>query len=171
MRKPRPVLERIQDHLEVPILGDLTEDARDAHWIWLGRLPDKITKQVFTLNRTVTVRTAMQVPPRIRDEDGKIKSVSRILFKAFRGFDLEHVPRRAAGCDYTCVNPFHYVIPSNLLPDKEIDAEEFDDIEGLADEVRDFIAAHGRDEHAIRDRFGLDYTDDEITQALRKIET
>lgn len=167
MRLPTPVLERIQKNLSVNILGDITEDVRDSHWIWQGNLPPRTSKKVLTPSRLPIVREHFQIPPRIRDEDGKTKSVSRILFRIFRGFELGHSPRRIEGCDYTCVNPFHLKLPSTEIPDVEV--REFDDIQGLVDEVRDFIAAHGRNEHAIRDRFGLDYTDEEITEALRKI--
>lgn len=167
MRPTTPVLERIQRNLNVSILGDITDDVKDAHWIWQGNLPPMIRKRVLTPSRLPVVRDHHQTPPRIRDEDGKIKSVSRILVRKFRGIELGHSPRRIEGCDYTCVNPFHLKLPSTELPDVEV--KESDDIQGLADEIRDFIAAHGRNEHAIRDRFGLDYTDNEITEAIRKI--
>jgi len=115
-------------------------------------------------------RDRIQVPPRIRDEDGKIKSVSRILFRIFRGIDYGHSPSRIEGCDYTCVNPFHMKPSNSIIPDAEVaEPDEDADIEGLTDEIRDFIASHGRSEQAIRDRFGLDYTDTEINLALRKI--
>lgn len=171
MRRPKPVLERIQANLLVPILGNLTDEVKDSHWIWQGKLPPPSRKKVLTPSRLPIVRDRFLMPPRIRDEDGKTKSVSRILFKAFRGVDLGHSPRRVEGCDYTCVNPFHLKLPPTELPDIEVqETDEDDEIQGLADEIRDFIAAHGRDEHAIRDRYGLDYTPDEITLALRKIQ-
>jgi len=165
MRLAKPVLERIREKLSV----DMSD--HDEHWIWQGKLPPKKTKRRIYIGKTV-IANHHQSPPRIRDNDGKIRAVSRILYRELRGFEYPpyNLPR-THGCDYTCVNPWHLPHPASEFDEVEvIPTNEDEDIEGLADELRDFIAAYGRDEHAIRDRFGLDYTPDEITLALRKIE-
>lgn len=165
MRLAKPVLDRIRENMP-----DVDMTDHDAHWIWPGKLPSPRPKRRVRIGK-ITVTESHQAPPRIRDNDGKRKSVSRILHRELRGFDYPYNLPRSHGCDYTCVNPWHLPHPPSEFDDIEVrPADEEEDIQGLVDELRDFIAAYGLDEAAIRDRYGLDYTDDEITIAIRKIE-
>lgn len=162
MKKRKPVLERINEKLNVDILG---VPDRDVHWVWQGALPTRQRKKIKK-----RVRELHQTPPRIRDEDGVTRSVSRILHRIFKGEDYPYHLPRISGCDYTCVNPYHMTYPTVGFEDVEVKATtEDEDIQGLVDELREFIAAKGSDEHAIRDRFGLDYTEEEITIALERV--
>lgn len=142
----------------------------DAHWIWQGKMPSPKSKRRVRIGK-VTISESHQVPPRIRDNDGQRKSVSRILHRELRGFEYPHHLRRSHGCNYMCVNPWHLPHPPSEFDDVEVKpTDEDEDIQGLVEELRDFVAAFGRDEPAIRDRYGLDYTPDEITLALRKLD-
>lgn len=167
-RRARPVIERIQEHLEVDILRKNVD--KDAHWIWGGTLPERGRRKVLSKRKKPLIREGIQSPPRIKDEDGEKRSVSRILYKHFFGIEYPYHLRRAMGCDYTCVNPYHMDHPKSEFDDVEVkEASEDEDLQGLADELSEFIAANGNSYDRIVERFGLDYTEDEIKQALGKI--
>ena len=168
-RRKIPVIQRIQEHLDVNIMTNNPD--KDAHWIWRGRLPPKERRKVLGRFKKPTVREDIQAPPRVKDEDGNKRAVSRILYKHFFGTEYPYHLRRSMGCDYTCVNPFHMDHPKSEFDDFEIkEMSEDDDIQGLANELSEFIAANGSSYDRIFERFGLDYTEEEIQLALRKLE-
>jgi hypothetical protein len=169
-RRKIPAVRRIQEHLDVNILTKNPD--KDAHWIWRGKLPPKERRKVLGKLKKPMVREGIQVPPRIKDDDGVRRSVSRILYEHFFGTEYPYHLRRAMGCDYTCVNPYHMDHPKSEFDDVEVkEISEDDEIEGLADDLGEFIAANGRSYDRILERFGLDYTEEEIQLALRKLES
>lgn len=168
-RKAKPVLERIQKFLDVNVLAkSIPDHVRDQHWIWQGALAPPKPKRVYNKHHRGFHQTDhFRMPARIRDNDGTLKAVVRILHRELRGYDYPYFPRRTHGCDYRCVNPFHLAPPPDSGPEIEPPpADVSDDLAGLVDEITNFIAIHGNDEAAIRDRFLLDYTEQEIETAL-----
>lgn len=129
-------------------------------------------RKVLSKNHTPSVREGIQNPPRIRDSDGKKRSVSRLLYRHFFGTDYPYHLPRSMGCDYTCVNPYHMDHPKSEFDDVDVkEISEDAEIQGLADDLGEFIAANGRSYDRILERFGLDYTEQEIQYALGKIES
>lgn len=169
-RRSIPVLKRIQERLDNNILGKNVD--KDAHWIWRGPLPPPGRRKVLGKRKKPTVREGIQSPPRIRDDDGVTRSVSRILYQHFFGTEYPYHLRRAMGCDYTCVNPYHMDHPKSEFDDVDVkEISEDEEIQGLANDLGEFIAANGRNYDRILERFGLDYTEQEIQYALGKIES
>lgn len=171
-RPKTPVLERIQNFLDVDVMsGEPPSHVRDQHWIWRGALASpKMRHRYEPRRQSVLTSEGFVMPARIRDDDNRLRAVCRILFRELRGVDYPYPPRRTHGCDYRCVNPYHLALPEGLneleVPPLS-DAE--DDIAGLVEEIDAFVAANGLDLDAIRSRFLLDYTEDEINTALARL--
>lgn len=171
-RPKTPVRERIQKFLDVDISGEIPNHIRDLHWIWRGSMkPPKLRQRYNKHTRSTETNEGFVMPARIRDDDNQLRAAVRILFRELRGVDYPYPPKRTHGCDYRCVNPWHLALPEGLNESEFIPPSEEpgDDIDGLVQEIDSFIAANGADEDAIRSRFLLDYTDDEISTALARL--
>ncbi len=171
-RPKTPVRERIQNFLDVDIRGEIPNHVRDQHWIWGGAMhPPKLRKRYNKHRRSTETNEGFIMPARIRDEDNQLRAVIRVLFRELRGTDYPYPPKRSHGCDYRCVNPWHLSLPEGLNESEFIPPTEEpgDDIDGLVEEIGAFIGMNGRDDNAIRSRFLIDYTDEEINTALARL--
>ena len=133
--------------------------------------PPRLRQLYNKHSRSVETHEGFVMPARIRDDDGNLKAVCRVLFRELRGVDYPYPPKRTHGCDYRCVNPWHLALPEGLNESEFIPPTEEpgDDIDGLVQEIDSFIAANGPDKEAILSRFLIDYTESEINTALARL--
>jgi hypothetical protein len=172
-RPKQSVLERANAFLDVDITKELSDNDKDQHWIWRGTIKPPRTRIKYNPHtQSMTTNTGYTVPIRIRDDDGRLKAAIRVLFRELRGVEFPYAVKRTHGCDYRCVNPFHVALPEGLNEEFEtppvLDAS--DEIAGLMEEIAAFIGINGRDDDQIKTRFLIDYTEDEINQALGMLE-
>lgn len=171
-RPKTSALERAQKFLDVDILnGEPSDHVKDMHWIWRGAMSKPTTRRQFNkIKQNLGTTEGYVMPARIRDDDNKLVAVVRVLFRGLRGNEFPYYVKRTHGCDYRCVNPYHIELPDGLNEIEYVpNTDPTDDIEGLVEEIGNFIAANGRDDAAIRSRFLLDYSDEEINTALGRL--
>lgn len=168
-RPPKSVVKRIQEKVDVKFTRYLGKEfpavLRDQHWTW-GNPTPKVRRQFFRKERGSHQVRTFQPPCRIRDNDGNVKAVVRILYREVMGVEFPYPLIRTHGCDYRCVNPFHIKIPDGFNEVDEEPTHEADEMDGLVSEIGNFIAKNGNNEDKVYERFLLDYTEDEIKIAL-----
>lgn len=178
-RPPTPVITRASKLLDIGV--DLTKYAkkstavperlREKHWYLKSPKntgPKKLVRK--TANGRIIHLQEQVTIPRVKDEDGSLKSIARVLFREIFGYDYPYTLRRANGCDLNCVNPFHMAQPSAEYEEVPTLVNEQDkELEELVEAIANFIGTNGRDEDTIFAHFGIDYTELEIIQALARV--
>lgn len=169
-RPKLPVREKLEMLLPDAFSGPITSELKEQHWRWPEMRPN-LRKRVFDKNSGKMIDRFVQQPARVRDDNGRLVAVIRLLHEIFRDAPYPYPILRSRGCGHDCVNPWHLKYPAGLEPEGEEPdiPESSDEIAELAEQIEEFIGINGVNKDRILERFLLDYEEDEINEALERV--